>query len=105
MWLDMIGGLTRFDGTAFETVDPEVMGSWYGEYPDGLAVGPDGALWVLADRAVFRYLGGKWELWEEVDGMELGDTSSLVVGEDGSVWVSDMYGLARYGEMLPVGDG
>ncbi len=39
-----------------------------------------------------------------VDGMEFGDTASLIVGEDGSVWVSDMYGLARYGEMLPVGD-
>ncbi len=27
LWLDVIGGLTRFDGTAFEIIDPEVMGS------------------------------------------------------------------------------
>jgi len=103
LWLDVIGGLTRFDGAAFEIIDPEVMGSWQGEYPDGLVVGPDGALWVLGGQAVFRHLDGEWEIWEQVDGMDLGDTSSLVVGEDGSVWVSDMYGLARYGEMLPVG--
>jgi len=105
MWLDVIGGLTRFDGTIFEIIDPEVMGDWQGEYPDEVAVGPDGALWVLANKAVFRYLDGAWEAWTEVDGMELGDTASLVVGEDGSVWVSDIYGLARYGEMLPTGGG
>lgn len=105
LWLDVIGGLTRFDGATFEVIDPEVMGSWHGEYPDGLAVGPDGALWVLARTGVFRHLNGEWDFWEVVDGMELGGTASLIVGEDGSVWVSDAYGLARYGEMLPVGDG
>jgi ligand-binding sensor domain-containing protein len=105
MWLDVIGGVVRFDGAAFEVIDPEVMGDWQGEYPDEVAVGPDGALWVLANRAVFRLLDGTWEAWTEVDGMELGDTASLAIGEDGSVWVSDMYGLARYGEMLPASNG
>lgn len=105
MWLCVIGGLTRFDGTTFEIIDEEVMGSYQGEYPDAVVVDPEGALWVLANKAVFRFLDGTWEVWEEVDGMELGDTASLAVGEDGSVWVSDMYGLARYGEMLPVTSG
>jgi len=105
IWLDVIGGLTRFDGTAFEIIDPAVMGDRRGEYPEDLAVGPDGALWVLTRQAVFRYLDGEWEIWEQVDGMDLGGTASLVVGEDGSVWVSDMYGLARYGEMFSAGAG
>jgi hypothetical protein len=37
--------------------------------------------------------------------MELGGTASPAIGEDESVWVSDMHGLARYGEMLPVSNG
>jgi ligand-binding sensor domain-containing protein len=33
--------------------------------------------------------------------MTFGDTASLTIGEDGSVWIADMYGLARYGDNLP----
>jgi hypothetical protein len=60
---------------------------------------------VPADRALLGSHDGIWEVWTAVNGMDLGDTASLAVGEDGSVWVSDMYGLARYGEMLPVSSG
>jgi len=81
------------------------MGDWQAEHPDGVAVGPDGALWVLANQRVFRFLDGSWEFWGVADGMDFGDTASLTVGEDGSVWVADMYGLARYGERLPVAGG
>jgi streptogramin lyase len=98
--LDVIGGVVRFDGRTLE-----VIGDSQGAYPDGVAVGPAGALWVPANQAVFRMLDGTWELWTEVDGMGFGDTAPLAIGEDGSVWVSDMYGLARYGEMLPVSNG
>ncbi|MBN2113493.1 MAG: hypothetical protein JW785_05125 [Acidimicrobiia bacterium] len=103
LWLDVIGGLVRYDGAAFEIIDPEVMGSWYGEYPEGLALGPDGALWVLANKGVFRLLDGAWDFWQIVDGMEFGATESIAAGEDGSVWIADAYGLARYGGMLPIG--
>jgi ligand-binding sensor domain-containing protein len=101
LWLDVIGGLVRFDGSTFAVVDPAEMGDWQGEYPEGLAVGPDGALWVLANQGVFRFLDGAWEFWAEADGMTFGDTASLTIGEDGSVWIADMYGLARYGDNLP----
>jgi ligand-binding sensor domain-containing protein len=101
LWLDVIGGLAHFDGTTFELVDPEAMGDWQGEYPDGLGVGPDGALWVLSNQGAFRYLDGLWEYWEEADGLAFGDTTSLTIGEDGTVWVADAYGVARYGEFLP----
>lgn len=56
---------------------------------------PDGALWVPADRALFRFHDGTWEVGTAVDGMDLADTGSLAVGEDGSVCVSDLCGLAR----------
>lgn len=103
LWLEAIGGLVRYDGTVFEVIDPEVMGSWYGEYPEGLALGPDGALWVLANKGVFRLLDGAWDFWQRVDGMEFGGTHSITAGEDGSVWIADAYGLARYGEMPAAG--
>ena len=99
LWLDVIGGLTRYDGTGFELIDPEVMGAWQGEYPDDLAVGPDGALWVLTQEVVFRYLDGGWQAWEEVDGLAFRGLSSITIGEDGSVWVADLDGVARYGEV------
>lgn len=100
-WNGVIGYLASFDGTTFELIDAETMGHYSGAYPDGLAVGPDGALWVLANTAVFRYLDGAWEVWPEVDGLGFRDTASIVVGEDGSVWVSDLDGVARHGETLP----
>jgi len=105
LWLDALGGLVRFEGTTFEVVDPEVMGNWQGEYPEDVAAGPDGALWVLVNQGVFRFLDGRWEFWGEADGMAFGDTVSLTIGEDGSVWVADMHGLARYGEMPPGDSG
>lgn len=99
MWLDVIGGLTRFDGTTFEIVDPEAMGAWQGEYPDELVVGPDGALWVIASTALFRHLDGDWQVWETVDGLEFRGLRTLTIGEDGSVWIADMDGVARFGDM------
>lgn len=100
LWLDVIGGLTRFDGTTFEVIDPEVMGAWQGEYPDDVAIGPDGALWVVAASVVFRYLDGEWESWDSADGLAFRELRTLTIGEDGSVWVADLDGVARFGEVL-----
>lgn len=98
VWMDVIeGDLTTFDGETFASIDPETFGYDWTIYPS--------AIWVGGSMVVLRYADDVWEYWEETGGLEVQGVEELVIGEDGSVWVSTTAGLARYGPVFdPAGE-
>jgi hypothetical protein len=84
--------VARFDGRAWEIVDPVPNTAWVND----IAVAPNGDVWVaLAVRkevndypsVVGRLHGSRWTTWDETDGVPSW-VSSLAVAPDGSVWVA-----------------
>jgi ligand-binding sensor domain-containing protein len=84
------GGLSRFDGHAWEyrLGDAEV---------NVLAVAPDGHLWAGAGCAVLRYDGQAWRNVDDCGGaLPVGNVLDIAFVPDGVAWVANGFGLGRF---------
>jgi len=62
------------------------------------AEGADGAIWALTanfDAQVLRFKNGKWERFDAARGLQRDNGLSMVVAEDGAVWISQTRSVSR----------
>lgn len=97
LWLGTDGGLIRFDGMRFETIE-DVYGV---ELPDQevrvVVASPDGSLWLGFDGPawVARLRNGRLETHHEPRGRP-GLVRAILEDRHGTVWVADSFGLAKF---------
>ena len=87
-------GLWHYVGNAWQ--GPLSPAPLDGETVSGLALGPDGALWVSGETTVAVFRDGAWQVaWKDASG---GPVAPLVVAPDGTVWFGharELTGLRR----------
>jgi ligand-binding sensor domain-containing protein len=109
VWFGTRGGVSRFgrsaagagDGatwTTYTTADglPEdlVMGI---AVVEGIAVAPDGVVWVATDNnGVSRFDGKTWTTYTEDDGLADNSVNAVAVAPDGTVWFGTHSGVSRF---------
>ena len=99
VWMYVIDmGLTTFDGATFTPIDLSEYNDGWTVYPMDIGVGPDGTVYVAGD-GLYAYRDGSWEATHNAGGLELG-AWWITFGEDGSIWVGDNTGIARWGEIF-----
>ena len=89
--------LARFDGTAWQAVDPGPQATMFG-VELVIVVAADGTVWVQTGgdtNAVAHLDGASWTVHRAADGLP-GDPGWLELGPDGQPWVSGSEGLARF---------
>ncbi|CCA90756.1 sensor histidine kinase [Novosphingobium sp. PP1Y] len=88
LWLGTANGLYRFDGLAFEKIEPKTFNKWRSNQITALAAAPDGALWVGYDfGGVGVVRNGELRDANTVS-RPRGSVWSIMVSRDGDVWVS-----------------
>ncbi len=89
-------GLWHYVGDAWQ--GPFIAPLLDGEMVSGLALGPDGALWVAGETTVAVLRDGVWQVaWKAASGVT---SAGLVVAPDGTVWFAqgrELVGLRREG--------
>jgi signal transduction histidine kinase/DNA-binding response OmpR family regulator/ligand-binding sensor domain-containing protein len=94
IWIATAGGLVRFDGVRFETLDADDLPGLRTSRQTSLAVSPeDGALWVLSDhgQAISRLLDGRLEVFNREHGFPA--TPTALIQDAGGIWLSTDMGL------------
>jgi hypothetical protein len=101
-WVSHDNGISHFDGLAWTDYQP----TNYLYLLKEIAVAPNGNLWVMTDDGmqppnsygtIATFDGTDWQIFEEGKGFEQNpDPNSLVVDENGNVWVSSGLGLLKY---------
>jgi ligand-binding sensor domain-containing protein len=105
VWFGALGGVSRFtrnDGQelwiTYTTADglPEDLVSEVAMV-NGIAVAPDGVVWVGTDHdGVARFDGKTWSIYTEADGLANNNVNAVDVAPDGTVWVGTHSGVSRY---------
>jgi signal transduction histidine kinase/DNA-binding response OmpR family regulator/ligand-binding sensor domain-containing protein len=94
IWIATAGGLVRFDGVQFETLDADDLPGLRTSRQTSLAVSPeDGALWVLSDhgQAISRLHDGRLEVFNREHGFPA--TPNALIQDAGGIWLSTDMGL------------
>jgi hypothetical protein len=89
--------LARFDGTAWQAMDPGPQATMFGVEPV-IVVAADGSVWAQLGgdtKAVARFDGASWTVYRAADGLP-GDPGWLALGPEGQPWVFGSEGLARF---------
>ena len=103
-------GLARYDGEQATTLlEPQSVSGLFGEQiksVSGIAISPDGSLWVSTYAGLYHGNGQNWEYFSTVDGLPANNLNTVFVDSAGVVWVGGGYtksggGIARFipGEM------
>ncbi|PAP75475.1 sensor histidine kinase [Rubrivirga marina] len=92
-------GLVRVDVEAGRTERVQPQGCVLDDKLIGLAVGPDGALWVGSDENRLARIDRQTETcraWGPADGVPNGSVGGILLDARGRVWTSTMAGLAVF---------
>ena len=88
------GGLSRFDGQTWTTVDGP------GETPrldvKQIVQADDGALWFNTQQGLLRYDGTDWQRYSSRDGLAGDVPNWMLVAADGSLWVTWKQGISHF---------
>jgi diguanylate cyclase (GGDEF)-like protein len=95
LWVGTAGGLTRFDGVRFRSIDAEA-GSIGARAIFGLMQDAEGSLWVGYSKGAARYRGGRIEpvLGEDLTAGRR--VWAFAQAQDGAVWAASENGLVRW---------
>lgn len=116
LWIATQEGLARFDGLRFTVFDSSNTRGVVGNFVYTLLADRDGSLWLGAAGVLLRYRDGKFQRFDQRDG--LADVSPRHLAQDaaGNLWLghggegtTGAKGLARFkdgrGSILTVNDG
>jgi ligand-binding sensor domain-containing protein len=105
VWFGAFGGVSRIFSTGgteiwttYTTEDglPEDL-IWETAVVNGIAVAPDGVVWVGTDHnGVSRFDGKTWTTYTEDDGLANNTVNAVAVAPDGTVWVGTHSGVSRF---------
>lgn len=106
-WVSLGDDLLRLVGQRWVPVDPPpVTGAW--PWTGSLAVAPDGVVWASpntqGDAGEVVAYDGSWRKYSEPDGLA-GQTSTVAVSGDGTVWVGGDGSYGMSGEVLAPASG
>ncbi|MBR9989555.1 MAG: hypothetical protein KFH98_07355, partial [Gemmatimonadetes bacterium] len=91
------GGLARFDGTRFTTLERVDSAGRHVDRVLSLALGADGSLWIGTEAGLLRRRGSDYELYTPADGLPGEEIRALHVDSRGTLWISaGADGFARY---------
>ncbi|QQS12523.1 MAG: hypothetical protein IPK81_24150 [Rhodospirillales bacterium] len=96
LWVAHFKGVSRFQGGAWTTINPDQLasGASINDLIKSVSIAPDGAVWVATGRSVARFAKGEWTRFQQGEGFEKAVFfERLAVGPDGKVWVAGSSGL------------
>lgn len=98
LWLGMLGGPVRFDGTRFVRWDALGRPTLPERAATALATAADGALWIGYGNfgGVSRYADGKAQHFTSRDGVPTGAIRTMLAAADGTVWAVGYGGVSRF---------
>ncbi len=98
LWLGMLGGPVRFDGTRFARWDALGRPTLPERSATALATAADGALWIGYGNfgGVSRYANGAIRHFTSKDGVPTGAIRTILVASDGAVWAVGYGGLSQF---------
>jgi len=105
LWLTTGGGVCRYDGRGFETVEAGAFKA--GQGVGALAETPDGSIWFArspswtgtapADSGgIFRYHRGRLQRYSRRDGLAGDWVTRSLVADNGDLWLASPGGVSRY---------
>jgi ligand-binding sensor domain-containing protein len=97
LWIGMLGGLARFDGTSFRLIDRSDGLVRHIDRILSLAVSPDSAVWIgTEEEGLLRYHHGTCELFTRDEVLPDNSILALHVDWQGVLWVgAERGGIAR----------
>ncbi|MEO0468450.1 MAG: two-component regulator propeller domain-containing protein [Bacteroidota bacterium] len=87
LWLGTHGGLNRFDGRNFVTIDDDSLA---GNFLSSLIEDKEGNLWVGTNNGLTRYDGRTFKSFFVKDGLTSDNVSSLVQDDQGRIWIGTL---------------
>lgn len=104
LWVATEGGLARFDGASFQSVDHRVESAFVSDDLCCLAAGGD-ALWIGTADGLIRLRAGRFERFAEKDGLPSSAVRAVRLLPDGAVLVETASGPATWREGRFTGAG
>ena len=87
LWLGTHGGLNRFDGRNFLTIDDDSLA---GTFLSALIEDQEGTLWIGTNNGLTRYNGRTFKSFYVKDGLSSDNISSLIQDEQGQIWIGTL---------------
>ena len=93
------GGLSRFDGTAWEAVAPEYLDHLTEKGVYDVYESADGSIWLSTGGAgLLRHRDGEWTAFTTDDGLAHNIVFCVYEDREGHIWAGNTGGLSRYDE-------
>lgn len=96
LWLGTYEGLARFDGLTFTVFDKNNTPEMASNSIKALAEDAHGALWVGTTAGLLRYARGRFERFDERQGLNTHFILCLLQDRSGTLWVGTPGGLYRW---------
>ncbi|MGC9945573.1 MAG: two-component regulator propeller domain-containing protein [Bryobacteraceae bacterium] len=97
LWLATFGGLVRFDGLSFTTLDASTKPGIGSNRIIGLCEDSQGALWIgTQESGLIRYYKGETRAYTTRDGLPSDYIRAVNLDEAGNLWAATWKGLATF---------
>ncbi len=96
LWLGTEDGLVRFDGIEMKVFDRDNTPELRSQYINELLAPPDGGLWIGTEEGLVRLKDGRFEAFDQSDGLRNDFTRSLHLDVEGRLWIGTVGGLSRF---------